>query len=129
MANPASLPQASQEGFANASSYDKHRPSYPDESVQQLLTGLKISGQHGAKVVDLAAGTGKFTELLAKRGEAYDIVAIEPHDGMRGELERKNLPNVKTKKGSAAEIPLESRSVDALIAAQVSAVLGWSGCL
>jgi len=120
MATTYSLPEAVQVGFAKASSYDKHRPSYPPDAVEQLLTNLQVSGRPGAKVVDLAAGTGKFTEPLANREEEYDIVAIEPHDGMRGELERKQLPNVKTMKGTAAEMPLESQSVDALIAAQVS---------
>jgi ubiquinone/menaquinone biosynthesis C-methylase UbiE len=122
MSNATSLPEAAQGGFANASHYDKHRPSYPPEAVEQLLSSLKLSGQTGATVVDLAAGTGKFTVPLAQREEAFKIVAVEPHDGMRGELERKNLPNVKTIKGTAAKIPLESQSVDGLIAAQVSAM-------
>jgi ubiquinone/menaquinone biosynthesis C-methylase UbiE len=121
MSNSSSLPEAAQGGFAKASDYDLHRPSYPPEAVEQLLSALKVSGQHGATIVDLGAGTGKLTEPLAKRDEGYEIVAIEPHDGMRGELKRKKLQNVKTMKGTAAKIPLESHSVDAVIAAQVSA--------
>lgn len=114
------LPDAAESGFANASSYDKHRPSYPPEAVDQLVSALKLNGQRGAKIIDLAAGTGKSTELLAQREEQFEILAVEPHNGMRRELERKNLPNVTTKEGTATKIPAEAQSADGLIAAQVS---------
>lgn len=119
------LPEAAQEGFAKASDYDLHRPSYPPEAVEQLLSALKVSGQHGATIVDLGAGTGKLTESLARREEGYTVVAVEPHDGMRVELERKKLKNVKTVKGTAAKIAVESHSVNAVIAAQVG--VGYDG--
>lgn len=110
-----------QSGFASAAAYDTHRPSYPTEAVDQFLQNLEISGVKNAKVVDLAAGTGKFTEILASRPEQYDILAIEPHDDMRGELERKDLPAVKVVKGHAEDLSLvPDGSVAAVVAAQVS---------
>jgi SAM-dependent methyltransferase len=111
-------------GFADGASYDAYRPTYPDEAVSKLLSALNLSGKQGARVLDLAAGTGKFTELLAARPEKFEIIAVEPHDGMRAELERKKLPNVVVKKGLATNIPLDSGDVDAVIAAQVSWPLG-----
>lgn len=115
-----SIPSASTKGFQNASSYDQHRPSYPAEAVDSLLKRLQVGGFKGARIVDLAAGTGKFTELLAARDEGYEIVAVEPHDGMRGELERKTLKGVQVLGGRADSMPeVESQSVDAAIAAQV----------
>ena len=117
----SNISQAAQSGFAPAAEYDAHRPTYPAEAVEQLLQYLEVSGVKGAKVADLAAGTGKFTEILARRPEQYEVVAIEPHDGMRGQLERKNLPRVQVVKGTAdsmSDIPDES--FDALVAAQVS---------
>ena len=119
MTDTSPLPKAVSAGFTNASSYERYRPSYPVEAVLKLFEGLKLSGLSGAQVVDLAAGTGKFTELLAARKEGFEITAIEPHEGMRQELERKKLSNVRTIDGTAAKMPLETQSVDALIAAQV----------
>ncbi len=112
--------EAALNGFAASSSYDKHRPSYPADAVDQLLHALKVAGVQSAGVADLAAGTGKFTELLAARPERYSIVAIEPHEGMKAELERKSLEGVKVVMGTADDMGEISDGVfDALIASQV----------
>ncbi len=54
--------------------YDRARPSYPAAAIDALLEygGLVP----GSRVVDVGAGTGKATELLAARG--LDVTAIEP---------------------------------------------------
>jgi trans-aconitate methyltransferase len=110
-----------QSGFAPAAAYDTHRPTYPSEAVDQLLQRLEIAGVTGAKVIDLAAGTGKFTEILASRPERFTIVAIEPHDDMRRELERKNLAGTKVINGHAEDLSvIPDQSVAAVIAAQAS---------
>nr|OQO24333.1 hypothetical protein B0A51_05560 [Rachicladosporium sp. CCFEE 5018] len=105
-------------GFAKSSAYDQHRPSYPAKSVQELLRQCRVAGVKGAEVLDLAAGTGKFTELLAAREEGYEVVAVEPHQGMREVLEAKGLKGVKVEDGDAESLPFEDESVDAIIAAQ-----------
>jgi SAM-dependent methyltransferase len=117
------LPSGALAGFADGPSYDKHRPSYPPEAVSSLLAHMGLAGRQGARVVDLAAGTGKFTELLAARGdERFELLAVEPHDGMRAELERKEFREgaaVVVKKGLATDIPIEDGWADGLICAQV----------
>lgn len=114
------IPHASTIGFQDASSYEHHRPSYPAEAVESLLEHLQVKGLNGARIVDLAAGTGKFTELLASRNEKYEILAVEPHEGMRKELERKNLSGVRILGGKADSMSeIESQSVDAVVVAQV----------
>lgn len=111
---------ASTVGFRDATSYEKHRPSYPSEAVESLLEHLQVKGLKGARIVDLAAGTGKFTELLASRDENYEILAVEPHEGMRRVLERKELSGVQILGGEADSMPeIECHSVDAVVAAQV----------
>lgn len=80
-----------------------------------------------ATVVDLAAGTGLFTEALVassgrRGGERFEIIAVEPHDQMRQELESKALPGVRVVKGWASELPIESASVDVVFATQVSQI-------
>ncbi len=107
------------EGFANSANYDKHRPSYTPTVVEQALSQCRVSGRKHAKILDLAAGGGKFTELLARRAEGFEIVAVEPHDGMREVLEGKKLAGVSVKAGRADGIPLEDESVDAVVVAQV----------
>ena len=109
-------------GFAKGSAYDQHRPAYSSTIVQLLLENLGLDGKHGAKILDLAAGTGKFTEALAARGEQYEIVAVEPQDDMRQVLTEKNLNGVTVKNGNAESIPLSSGSVDAVICAQVGSI-------
>lgn len=118
---PHNISTSAKSGFANALSYDKHRPTYPPEAVSKLLSALHIAGVHGATVVDLAAGTGKFTEPLAARDEEYEITAIEPHERMRAELERKKLGGgrVKVLDGTAQKTGLQSQSVDVVITGQV----------
>ena len=118
---PSDFSQIAQSGFASAAAYDAHRPTYPEEAVEPFLQYLEVAGIKGAKVADLAAGTGKFTEILAKRAEQYEVVAIEPHDGMRAQLEQKGLPRVQVVKGTADNMPnIPDESFVAVVAAQVS---------
>jgi ubiquinone/menaquinone biosynthesis C-methylase UbiE len=117
--HPSPLSEKAVAGFANAASYDRHRPSYPSEAVTLLLKAVGVHGFQRSRVIDLAAGTGIFTELLAVREEQFDILAVEPHDEMRAQLTRKALKNVEIADGSSSSIPVEDNSVDAVFAAQV----------
>jgi SAM-dependent methyltransferase len=66
-------------------------------------------------VLDLAAGTGKLTRVLA--GLGLDVIAVEPDEQMLAEL-RSNLPSVRSLSGQAEDIPLLNCSVDAVVAGQ-----------
>lgn len=110
-----------QTGFASAAAYDAFRPTYPPKALSELLTRLDVSGVKGAKIMDLAAGTGKFTELLSARDERYGILAVEPHEGMREQLEKKKLRGVQVLDGTAESMGLvEDAEVAAVVASQVS---------
>ncbi|MCJ1406737.1 hypothetical protein MMC19_000805 [Ptychographa xylographoides] len=100
----ANISSVAQSGFANAASYDTHRPSYPPEAVSALIKHLDIDNVLNGRVVDLAAGTGKFTELLSQRPEDYEIIAVEPHTGMREVLVKKGLKGVKVIDGTATNM-------------------------
>jgi ubiquinone/menaquinone biosynthesis C-methylase UbiE len=69
----------------------------------------------GTRVADVAAGTGKFTELLVPTGAS--VIAIEPLEEMRGLLAA-SLPSVPVVAGIAERIPLRDASLDALTVAQ-----------
>jgi ubiquinone/menaquinone biosynthesis C-methylase UbiE len=119
MADSNSLHESAATGFHNAKAYDAHRPSYPPEAGQKLLAHLGLNGKHGGKIVDLAAGTGKFTELLAAREEKFEIVAVEPHETMRATLAAKGLDGVVVREGKASSMKVEDGWADAIIVAQV----------
>jgi ubiquinone/menaquinone biosynthesis C-methylase UbiE len=119
MAAQFTLPEQATTGFSNASHYDKYRPSYPVEAVETLLKSVGVAGIQNARIVDLACGTGKFTELLAARPENYEIVGVEPHKEMREQLVEKDLPRVRVLAGDACNMPIEDGWGDTLIAAQV----------
>jgi ubiquinone/menaquinone biosynthesis C-methylase UbiE len=123
MFTPFTLDNRAQSGFQNAALYDTHRPSYPPESVSKLLTHLNLAGVKGAKIIDLACGTGKFTELLAKREEGFEVIGVEPHAGMREELVKKGLKGVEVKDGDAGNMRLEEGWADGVVAAQVRFLL------
>ncbi|KAI1858459.1 hypothetical protein JX265_005529 [Neoarthrinium moseri] len=118
MSSQSVLPSAAAEGFKDASAYDTHRPSYPAQAVETFLRNLKLAGQSDLNVVEIASGTGKFTEVLAQRSERFLIKAIEPHQGMREKLAEKDLPAVEVVDGSAAKMPVSDEWGDACIAAQ-----------
>ncbi|KAK5101531.1 hypothetical protein LTR70_000741 [Exophiala xenobiotica] len=118
-----SIAPVAETGFASSSEYDAYRPSYPPEAVERLIQLLEIEGQDGVKVLDLAAGTGKFTQLLASRPESYEIVAVEPHDGMRKELESKKFKNVAVRKGTAEN--MEGVAEQEFAAAVVAHAFHW----
>ncbi len=69
----------------------------------------------GTAVVDLGAGTGKFTRYLVATGA--HVTAVEPVDAMRARLSAA-LPQVTALAGSATAIPLPDRAVDAVVCAQ-----------
>jgi ubiquinone/menaquinone biosynthesis C-methylase UbiE len=103
--NPLALAFAAQ-----AEAYERGRPSWPNGAIAQLLERL------GARtVLDLAAGTGKLTRVLA--AHADEVVAVEPLDEMRGVLEER-LPEVRALAGTAEAIPVADASVDAVFVAE-----------
>jgi ubiquinone/menaquinone biosynthesis C-methylase UbiE len=101
-------------GFSAAAEvYERARPGYPDEAVAWIADRLGIGP--GRDVLDLAAGTGKLTRQLVPFGAR--VVAVEPIDAMRAELERA-VPGVHAMTGTAEAIPLADESVDAVTCAQ-----------
>jgi SAM-dependent methyltransferase len=93
--------------------YERARPGYPAEAVAWIAEQLDL--RHGRTVLDLGAGTGKLTRALLETGAR--VIAVEPGDAMRAELERA-APGAEALRGSAEEIPLPDASVDAIAVGQ-----------
>lgn len=68
------------------------------------------------RVLDLAAGTGKFTSLIYDP-VSWDLSAVEPIDEMRKKLIAK-LPEVATFSGTAEKIPFADDHFDVVTVAQ-----------
>ena len=84
-------------GFGRAAGiYDRGRPGYPHDAVEHLFRVLNITPR--SCVVELGAGTGKFTTHLANSGA--QIIAVEPVANMRAKL-TEQLPKVQVVDGTA----------------------------
>ncbi len=92
-----------------AEEYERTRPDYPPAVLDAVPLG------EDAEVVDLGAGTGKLTRVLARRYRR--VIAVEPLDGMRAILERV-VGEAESLAGSAEQIPLPDASVDGVFAGQ-----------
>lgn len=93
--------------------YERSRPSYPQEAIDWIAAKLGLGS--GTTVLDLGAGTGKLTRALVETGAR--VIAVEPGDAMRAELER-TLPEVEALRGAAEDIPLLDESVDSIAVGQ-----------
>ncbi len=92
-----------------AEEYERGRPGYPDVVLDLLPV------DDTATVLDLAAGTGKLTRVLARRYRR--VIAVEPLDGMRALITRE-APAAEALDGRAEAIPLADAEVDAVFVAQ-----------
>jgi SAM-dependent methyltransferase len=81
--------------------------------VRWLASRLRI--RTGARVLDLAAGTGKLTRMLLPFDAS--LLAVEPVEGMR-RVFRSILPEVPVAGGRAEALPLRDRSIDVAVIAQ-----------
>lgn len=94
---------------AASEAYQRGRPPYPMSAVEWLVP------RTARRVLDLGAGTGKFTRLLADA--KLDVVAVEPSPRMRDQLAA-YVPEAELHDGTAEQIPLPDASVDAITVAQ-----------
>ncbi len=80
-----------------AEDYDRGRPAYPAEMVEWAL------GPGPLEVLDVGAGTGKLTTVLAEAG--HRVTAADPLPEMTSVLERR-LSGVRTVTAKAEQLPL-----------------------
>lgn len=93
-----------------ADAYERARPAYPEQLLDALTAELALGAS--SVVVELGAGTGKFTRQLAPR--VGMLVATEPVAAMRQHL----ATGARVVMAATAEaVPLADQSVDAVVAA------------
>jgi SAM-dependent methyltransferase len=107
----------SQTGFdfdlVDVGDYERYRPEYSAEAVEWFVgtTGLTPDDP----MVDLGAGTGKLTRVLA--GAGLSVVAVEPSAKMRAKL-TEMLAGVEVRDGTAEAIPAADGELAAVTAGQ-----------
>jgi len=94
---------------SGAESYDKIRPSYPEDALDFALQDQPTNA------VDIGCGSGIFTEQLVARG--LDVSAVDPSADMLTVL-NKRLPDVLTMCASGEATGLGENSVDLVTYAQ-----------
>ncbi|MEM9888892.1 MAG: class I SAM-dependent methyltransferase [Bacteroidota bacterium] len=62
----------------NANSYDKYRPKYPNEVIEELIDLSQIKAKD--KILEIGCGTGQITIDFVKRG--YEVVGIEKGESL-----------------------------------------------
>lgn len=101
-------------GFDRASdAYERGRPDYPVEAIDFLVKQFDI--KPSSQMVDLAAGTGKFTKYLFPFNN--HVIAVEPVERMRQKF-LSLYPAMQVLKGSAEYIPVVTESIDVVTVAQ-----------
>ncbi|GAA3711947.1 hypothetical protein GCM10022377_26740 [Zhihengliuella alba] len=95
--------------LSTGADYERYRPGFPRQAAEMILP------EQVASVLDLGAGTGKFTGLLIDRAEA--VIAVDPSSAMLDQL-RGRYPDVEAMVGTAESIPVPAESQDAVTVAQ-----------
>jgi ubiquinone/menaquinone biosynthesis C-methylase UbiE len=108
---------------AVAEDYDRFRPSYPPELVDEACAGLAP----GARVLEIGCGTGQLTTALAQRG--LQVEAIDPGPRMV-EIARRHAPDVQFHVGSFEDVELPADAFAAVFSATafhwVDPDVGWA---
>lgn len=105
---------AAADGFASAAdTYARARPEYPAAIDPWLRDTLGLG--EGRTVLDLGAGTGKFTRSLLTSGAR--VIAVDAVPAMLEQLTAR-FATVATHVAIATELPLPDLSVDAVVCAQ-----------
>jgi len=97
----------------SAESYERGRPGYPPEALAYLRDALGL--RPGDRVLELGAGTGKFTRAMDPW--AARRIAVEPIPGMRAVFVRAT-PGAELLTARAETLPVRSGAVHAVVAAQ-----------
>lgn len=104
--------------FSEVAKHYHNRPAYSSMLIEKLIKCVNDKNKPILDVVEVGAGTGKLTKMLADDFN-LNINAIEPNDNMREEGIKftQNSKNIIWHKGSGEETNMPSASADWVIMA------------
>lgn len=106
--------------FTEVAKHYHNRPAYSPFLLEKLARCINDENKNlkDLNIVEVGAGTGKLTKLLAKMLEC-NITAVEPNDAMReiGIDYTKDCSNISWKKGSGENTGVENLNADWVIMA------------
>ena len=110
--------------------YDRFRPSYPIEIVNNIITRTSIN--YDSKLLEIGAGSGKATELFAPF--KFNIYCIEPGENLvkNGKIKFSEFSNITFEVARFEELDLLPNQYDVIFSAQafhwVPQPLGYEKC-
>jgi SAM-dependent methyltransferase len=113
----ADIDEASRTSFdRKAELYDAARPSYPEALIDDAVARSRIPP--GGCVLEIGAGTGKATQLFARRG--FAMLALEPGANLAAVLRRNvsAFPNVAVEETTFETWPARPGAFDLVFSAQ-----------
>ncbi|MFJ5846685.1 class I SAM-dependent methyltransferase [Streptomyces sp. NPDC092903] len=87
-----------------AEAYERFRPGYPAELFDVVMA---YAGQPVSTALEIGAGTGKATRVLARRG--VSVTATDPDAAMLAELRKHVPPGVRTARAAFEELRPDGR--------------------
>jgi SAM-dependent methyltransferase len=96
--------------------YDRGRPDYPAEVMKHLAASPGVAP--AARIADIGAGTGIFSEALLRHG--YEVWAVEPNAAMLANARQRcaQFPRFRAVPARAESTTLDDDSVDAVTVGQ-----------
>ncbi|MDY7089843.1 MAG: class I SAM-dependent methyltransferase [Actinomycetota bacterium] len=104
-------------GPAMAAAYDRGRGLHPRDIERWMTAAGPYLPTAGGRVLDMGAGTGRFSDALARFSTAT-VVACELSAAMRAVF-RAGSPHAALVGGVAAALPFRARTFDAVWASQM----------
>lgn len=104
--------------FTEMAKHYHNRPAYSTMLLDKLIKCVNESNKDLSmfKVVEVGAGTGKLTKMLADFG--MNVTAIEPNDSMRAEgLKYTEGTSIQWLKGSGEQTGMSSQCADWVVMA------------
>jgi SAM-dependent methyltransferase len=93
--------------------YDRFVGRYGDALGRALADRAGV--EPGMRALDVGAGTGKLTGVLAERLGEENVAAVDPSEPFVAAL-RSRYPSADVRTGTAEELPFADRSFDAVLA-------------
>jgi SAM-dependent methyltransferase len=110
--------------------YDRFRPSYPMDIVNNIISRTSIN--HKSKLLEIGAGSGKATELFAPF--KFDIYCVEPGENLvrNGRIKFSEFSNVRFEVARFEDLDLLPQQYDVIFSAQsfhwVPQPIGYEKC-